>query len=217
MTLAQATHTFRVRQPGQDEAECAIVVTSFDDQKDRERRANILALLRPGLISNLPLNKRHGDAEVAVGAHAMLTGSIDRWKLLPNDYAEPPIWFWHIGAYADVTSFTDTPERFGPIAGIDVRPLGIPGYANSWLKDLKFGILVHYITGKPQSNAERQWVQRVGASLNIGLLDIVTLAPGFQTDLAYGNRTNLCVFALIDFAYLEDLGVGDVRRLLVKQ
>lgn len=197
-----------------EEVMCATVVTSFHDQRDRERRSNVLVLLRPTVTALWGLSDSGDDAEVAAGAHALLTGSIDKWKLLPNDFAVPPIWFWHIGAYADVTRFTDAPTRFGPIVGIDVRPLGIPAYANSLLKDLKFGLVVHYMTGKPQSEHDAKWVQRLGASLNIGFLDIVSLAPGIQTDLAYDQRTSLSLFALFDFKYLEDLGVRDVRQVL---
>lgn len=197
-----------------EEVTCAIVVTAFHDQRDRERRASLLLLLRPTVTALWGLGSSGDDVEVAAGAHAMLTGSLDKWEYLPNDFAVPPIWFWHIGAYADVTRFTDTPTRFGPIVGIDVRPLGIPAYANSWLKDVKFGIVVHYMTGKPQSEDDAKWVQRVGASLNIGFLDVVSLAPGFQTDLAYDQRASVSVLALFDFKYLEDLGVSDVRQVL---
>lgn len=196
--------------------ECAAVVTTFQDFQDRERRARISAFVRPSLLGHFPTKSQSADVEVSAGAHAMLTGSIDKWRHLEDHYVVPPTWFWHIGAHLDVTRFTTTPTRFGPILGIDWRPLGIPKYARSFLKNLKFGILAHYITGSPGDDQDSKWVQRLGASLNLSFLDIVSLAPGFQTDLAHGNETTFCAFALFDFKYLEDLGVGDVSKLLPK-
>lgn len=195
---------------------CDAVVTSFADFQDRERRARISAFVRPSLLGHFPSKDQKADIEVSAGAHAMLTGSIDKWRELPDHYVVPPTVFWHIGAHLDVTRFTPTPTRFGAILGIDWRPLGIPSYAHSFLKDFKFGILAHYITGSPGDDQDEQWVQRVGASLSLSFLDIVSLAPGVQTDLAHGAETAFCAFALFDFKYLEDLGVGDVRKLLPK-
>jgi hypothetical protein len=193
---------------------CDAVVTTFEDFQDQERRARISAFVRPSLLGHFPSKEQKADVEVSAGAHAMLTGSIDKWRQLPDHYVVPPTVFWHVGAHVDVTRFTPTPTRFGAILGVDWRPLGIPGYARSFLKDFKFGILAHYITGSPGDDQDDKWVQRIGASLNLSFLDIVSLAPGVQTDLAHGAETAFCAFALFDFKYLEDLGVGDVRKLL---
>lgn len=191
--------------------ECSIVVTSFVDYEDRQRRARVLPLLRPTVRVSIGPNK-----EVAAGAHAMLTGSLDSWKIQNDGYAVPPIAFWHVGAYLDVTQFTDTPTRFGPILGIDVRPLGTPGFAKSWMKDFKLGLAAHYLTGSPDEDQGSKWVQRVGLSLNVGFLDIVSFSPGFQTDLAHDKEMSFSAFLLFDFKYLDDLGVADVRKLLPK-
>ena len=202
---------------GQPKPECAIVITSFEDPDDLERRAKLVVLLRPTLFAHIPFSRGHqSNVEVAAGAHALLTSSIDSWELLPEGYAVPPTWFWHVGAYVDVTHFTDTPTRFGAIGGIDVRPLGTPSYAKSWAKDLKLGLLVHYFTGSPDEDQSSKWVQRLGASLNIGFLDIVSLAPGVQKDFARKDEVSFSALALFDFKYIEDLGVSDVRKVLPK-
>lgn len=191
---------------------CTARVTTWLDYEDRERRSHLAAFFRPSILTHIPLSSADpSDVEVDAGFHLTLTGSFDRWQLLPNHVALPPAWFFHIGAYASVTDFTDNPPRFGPIAGVDWRPLGNDAYAGSFLKNLRFGVQAHYLTGRP-SDEGGEWVKRLGTGLKVSFLDIVSIAPAVQLDLGDDLRTSLGIFALFDFKYLDDLGVSDVLK-----
>ena len=194
------------------EQQCAQRVSSWQDYADRRRRSVWQLFWRPSLLSSVPLSDDDAsEPEASAGLLLSLTGSIDSWQLYADHLAVPPQWFYHVGLHADVTQLTDHPSRFGPIAGLDWRPLALPSYANSALKSFKFGLQAHYLTGKAQASS--RWVRRAGLGLKVGFLDIVSIAPGAQVDLNDERRLSLSVLILFDFKYLEDLGVGEVLTL----
>ena len=191
---------------------CSQSITSWEDFADRRRRSRWQLFLRPSLLSSIALSSDDpNDTEASAGLLLSLTGSIDSWQLQEEHVAIPPQWFYHVGAHVDVTEFTNHPSRFGPIAGVDFRPLALRGYANSVLKSFKFGLQAHYLTGKAQLSS--RWVRRAGLGVKVGFLDILSIAPGAQLDLNDNRRLSLSLLVLFDFKYLEDLGVGEVLNL----
>jgi hypothetical protein len=140
-----------------------------------------------------------------LGLH--LGGSIGEWRFDEKGTAlRVPSWYWSAGIYGDAANLFAA-EHLGPYAALDFRPLNWEAYARSWAKELKFGVGAHLLWTRRVDGALGQRPLQLGVGPRVGFLDIVSVMPFAQFDLANDVAVSWGGMLVFDFKVLEDLGV----------
>jgi hypothetical protein len=139
-----------------------------------------------------------------LGLH--LSGSLGEWRFDKQGTAQRvPSWFWSAGVYGDAANLFEA-AHLGPYAALDFRPMGWAPYARSWAKELKFGVGAHFLWAKRVEGLEHR-PRQLGVGPRVGFLDIVSLMPFAQYDLANDGAVSWGGMLVFDFKVLQDLGV----------
>lgn len=162
-------------------------------------------------IRPLALGYRYQGSWVgSTGLGLHLGGSLGEWRFDEKGTAvKVPSWYWSAGVYGDSVNLFAA-EHFGPYAALDFRPMGWAPYATSWAKELKFGIGAHLLWSKHVEGVDNRPLQ-LGVGPRVGLLDIVSVMPFAQFDLANDAAFSWGGMLVLDFKVLKDLGVPLVK------
>lgn len=162
-------------------------------------------------IRPLALGYRYQDTWVGstgVGLH--LSGSIGEWRFDAQGTAlRVPSWYWSAGVYGDAANLFAA-EHLGPYAAIDFRPISHAPYARSWVRELKFGLGAHFLWARHLEGLEKR-PRQLGVGPRVGFLDIISVMPFAQFDLANAGAFSWGGMLVFDFKVLEDLGVPAVK------
>ncbi|HYO73360.1 MAG TPA: hypothetical protein VEU33_45575 [Archangium sp.] len=162
-------------------------------------------------IRPLALGYRYQGSWVgSTGLGLHLGGSLGEWRFDAKGTAlKVPSWYWSAGVYGDSVNLFAA-EHIGPYAALDFRPIGWAPYARSWARELKFGVGAHLFWSKRVEGAEKRPLQ-LGVGPRVGFLDILSVMPFAQFDLANGRDFSWGGMLVFDFKVLQDLGVPLVK------
>ena len=147
-----------------------------------------------------------GDWVGSTGLGLHLSGSIGEWRFDAQGTAlRVPSWYWSAGVYGDAANLFAA-EHIGPYAALDFRPMNWAPYARSWARELKFGVGAQLFWSKRFESATHRPLQ-LGVGPRVGFLDIVSVMPFAQVDLAHERALSWGGLLVFDFKVLEDLGV----------
>ncbi|WP_233261375.1 thrombospondin type 3 repeat-containing protein [Vitiosangium sp. GDMCC 1.1324] len=158
-------------------------------------------------IRPLALGYRYrGNWVGSTGLGLHLGGSLGEWRFDEKGTAlKVPSWYWSAGFYGDSVNLFGA-QHLGPYAALDFRPLDWAPYARSWAKELKVGIGAQLLWAKRVEGVEKRPLQ-LGAGPRVGLLDILSVMPFVQFDLANAAAVSWGGMLVFDFKVLQDLGV----------
>ncbi len=150
--------------------------------------------------------RARGEWVGSTGLGLHLGGSLGEWRFDEQGTAQKvPSWYWSAGLYGDSVNVFQA-AHLGPYAALDFRPMGWAPYARSWAKEFKFGVGAHLLWTQRQEGLEhRPLLLAVGP--RVGFLDIVSVMPFAQTDVANGGALSWGGTLVLDFKVLQDLGV----------
>jgi hypothetical protein len=162
-------------------------------------------------IRPLALGYRYQGSWVgSTGLGLHLGGSLGEWRFDEKGTAlKVPSWYWSAGVYGDSVNLFAA-EHLGPYAALDFRPMEWAPYARSWAKEFKFGVGAHLFWSKRVEGAEQRPLQ-LGVGPRVGFLDILSVMPFAQFDLANGRAFSWGGMLVFDFKVLQDLGVPLVK------
>jgi hypothetical protein len=180
---------------------------AYSDWKD----PNPLGRRMRVFIRPLALGYRYQDTWVgSTGLGLHLGGSLGEWRFDKQGTAlRVPSWYWSAGVYGDSANLFAA-EHLGPYAALDFRPIGHAPYARSWARELKFGLGAQLLWSKRVEGVEKRPLH-LGVGPRVGLLDIVSVMPFAQFDLANAGAFSWGGMLVFDFKVLEDLGVPSVK------
>ncbi len=178
--------------------------SSFSGWKD----PNPLGRRLQFFIRPMALGYRYrGEWVGSTGLGLHLGGSIGEWRFDEKGTAlRVPSWYWSAGFYGDAANLFAA-GHLGPYAALDFRPLNHAPYARSWAKELKFGIGAQLLWAQRVDDGLGQRPVQLGVGPRVGFLDIVSVMPFAQVDLANDNALSWGGTVVFDFKVLEDLGV----------
>lgn len=140
-----------------------------------------------------------------LGLH--VSGSIGEWRFDEKGTAlRVPSWYWSAGLYGDSANLFAA-GHLGPYAALDFRPLNWAPYARSWAKELKFGVGAQLLWAQRLDGVVGQRPLQLGVGPRVGFLDILSVMPFAQFDLANDAALSWGGMLVFDFKVLEDLGV----------
>ncbi|MFY0572194.1 thrombospondin type 3 repeat-containing protein [Archangium lansingense] len=143
-----------------------------------------------------------------LGLH--MGGSIGEWRFDDEGTAlKVPSWYWSAGVYGDSVNLFEA-EHLGPYAALDVRPMDWEAYARSWAKHFKFGVGAHLLWSKRVEGLEHRPLH-LGVGPRVGFLDIVSVMPFVQFDVANEMAFSWGGMLVFDFKVLQDLGVPPAK------
>jgi hypothetical protein len=162
-------------------------------------------------IRPLALGYRYQGSWVgSTGLGLHLGGSLGEWRFDEQGTAlKVPSWYWSAGVYGDSVNLFAA-EHLGPYAALDFRPMDWDAYARSWARHFKFGVGAHLLWSKRVEGVEKRPLQ-LGVGPRVGFLDILSVMPFAQFDLANGSAFSWGGMLVFDFKVLQDLGVPFVK------
>ncbi len=174
--------------------------TKWKDPNPLGRRLQFF--LRP-----LALGYRYQGSWVgSTGLGLHLGGSLGEWRFDEKGTAlKVPAWYWSAGVYADSVNLFEA-EHLGPYAALDVRPMEWEAYARSWARQFKFGVGAHLLWSKRVEGVENRPLH-LGVGPRVGFLDIASVMPFVQFDVANDAAFSWGGMLVFDFKVLQDLGV----------
>jgi hypothetical protein len=175
-------------------------VTRWKDPHPLGRRLQFF--IRP-----LALTYRYQGSQVgSTGLALHASGSLGAWRFDAQGTAvKVPAWFWTAGVYGDSVNLFAA-EHLGPYAALDFRPMGHAPYARSWAREFKWGLGAHLLWTRRVEGVEQRPLQ-LGVGPRVGFLDIITVNPFAQFDLANAGAFSWGAMLMFDFKVLENLGV----------
>jgi hypothetical protein len=158
-------------------------------------------------IRPLALGYRYQGSWVgSTGLGLHLGGSLGEWRFDEQRTAlRMPEWYWSAGVYGDSVNIFAA-EHLGPYAALDWRPMGWAPYARSGWRHFKFGIGTHLLWSKRVEGVENRPLH-LGVGPRVGFLDILSVMPFAQFDLANDRAFSWGGMLVFDFKILQDLGV----------
>ncbi|WP_143195926.1 hypothetical protein [Archangium sp. Cb G35] len=158
-------------------------------------------------IRPLALGYRYqGNWVGSTGLGLHLGGSLGEWRFDEKGTAlKVPSWYWSAGVYGDSVNLFAA-EHLGPYAALDFRPMQWAPYARSWAKEFKFGVGAHLFWSKRLEGVENRPLH-LGVGPRVGFLDIISVMPFAQFDLANSGGFSWGGMLVFDFKVLQDLGV----------
>ncbi len=199
--VARGAHADTVGDGVGDECESGPAIEpEWEDPNPLGRRLQFF--IRPAAFGY----RYRGEWVGTTGLGLHLSGSIGKWEFDKQGTAlKVPSFFWSAGVYGDAANLFAA-EHLGPYAALDFRPMNWEAFARSWASELKFGVGAHFLWSKRVEGVEHR-PRQLGIGPRVGFLDIVSLMPFAQFDLANDGAVSWGGMLVFDFKVLKDLGV----------